>query len=366
MSVTEPTGILARLRREFGNFDLEVDLLLPGRGVTILFGASGCGKTTLLRCLAGLEPAARGYLSINGEIWQDDAPGRFLPPHRRSIGYVFQDAALFAHLSVRRNLDYGQRRVPKEDRRIAFDQAVDLLGIRPLLERRPARLSGGERQRVGMARALLTSPKLLLMDEPLAALDVGLKREILPYLERLHDELDIPVIYVTHSPDEMARLGDFLVLMERGRVRGQGSLPTMLSELHMLSLFAEEPGVVFEAVVAGHDTENGVTRLDFAGGQLIVPLRGEPVGRRVRCRIVPSDVSLSLTRAVDCSILNILPATVAETGPVAETGQVIVRLDAGGVPLLARITRLSCGRLNLKPGQPVFAQIKAVAFLDSP
>ena len=366
MSMIEPTGICARLRRDFGDFDLEVDLRLPGRGVTILFGASGCGKTTLLRCLAGLEPAARGHLSINGEVWQDAASGRFLPPHRRAIGYVFQNAALFPHLNVRQNLDYGQRRVPKEDRRIAFDQAVDLLGIRPLLERRPARLSGGERQRVGMARALLTSPRLLLMDEPLASLDMGLKREILPYLERLHDELEIPVVYVTHSPDEMARLGDFLVLMERGRVRGQGPLPMMLGDLAMLSAFAEEPGVVFEAVVAGHDTENGVTRLEFAGGQLIVPLRGEPVGRRVRCRIVPSDVSLSLTRAVDCSILNILPATVAETGPVAETGQVIVRLDAGGVPLLARITRLSCGRLNLKPGQPVFAQIKAVAFLDSP
>jgi molybdate transport system ATP-binding protein len=366
MSVTEPTGIHARLRRDFGDFDLEVDLTLPGRGVTILFGASGCGKTTLLRSLAGLEPAARGYLSINGEIWQDDAPGRFLPPHHRAIGYVFQDAALFPHLSVRRNLDYGQRRVPKEDRRIAFDQAVDLLGIRPLLERMPDKLSGGERQRVGMARALLTSPKLLLMDEPLASLDLGLKREILPYLERLHDEMDIPVIYVTHSPDEMSRLGDFLVLMERGRVRGQGSLAAMLGDLDMLSAFAEEPGVVFEAVVAGHDAENGVTRLDFAGGQLFVPMRGKPVGRRVRCRIVPSDVSLTLTHAADSSILNILPATVAEMGPVAETGQVIVRLDAAGVPLLARITRLSCGRLKLKPGQPVFAQIKALAFLDSP
>ena len=366
MSATEPTGIRARLRRDFGDFDLEVDLTLPGRGVSVLFGASGCGKTTLLRCLSGLEPEVRGHLSVNGEVWQDDASGRFLPPHRRAIGYVFQDAALFSHLSVRRNLDYGQRRVPAEARRIAFDQAVDLLGIRPLLERRPDRLSGGERQRVGMARALLTSPRLLLMDEPLASLDVGLKRDILPYLERLHDELDIPVVYVTHSPDEMARLGDFLVLMERGRVRGQGTLPTMLGDLDILSAFAEEPGVAFEAVVAAHDTENGVTRLDFAGGQLIVPLRGEPVGRRVRCRIVPSDVSLTLTRAADSSILNILPATVAEMGPVAETGQVIVRLDAGGVPLLARITRLSCIRLDLTPGRRVFAQIKAVAFLDSP
>jgi molybdate transport system ATP-binding protein len=362
----ESAGIRARLRRDFGAFDLAVDLELPGRGVTVLFGASGCGKTTLLRCLAGLEPEARGRLSVNGEVWQDDAVGQFLPPHRRAVGYVFQDAALFPHLSVRQNLAYGQRRVPDAARRIAFDQAIELLGIRPLLERRPDRLSGGERQRVGMARALLTSPKLLLMDEPLAALDLALKRDILPYLERLHDELDIPVIYVTHSPDEMARLGDHLVLLERGRVRGQGSLSAMLGDLAMISAFAEEPGVVFEAVVAGHDAVDGITRLDFAGGTLTVPLRGDVPGRRVRCRIAPSDVSVTLSRAKDSSILNILRATVMELAMAPEASQVIVRLDAGGIQLLARITRLSCRRLELAPGRPVFAQIKAVAFLDSP
>ncbi len=366
MSGSESSGIRACLRRDFGDFDLAVDLELPGRGVTVLFGASGCGKTTLLRCLAGLEPEVRGWLSINGEVWQDDAAAQFLPPHRRAVGYVFQDAALFPHLSVRQNLDYGQRRVPDASRRIPFDQAIDLLGIRPLLDRRPDRLSGGERQRVGMARALLTSPSLLLMDEPLAALDLALKRDILPYLERLHDELDIPVIYVTHSPDEMARLGDHLVLMERGRIKEQGSLETMLGNLELLSTFAEEPGVVFEAVVAGHDLVDGITRLDFAGGSLAVPLREDAPGRRVRCRIAPSDVSVTLSRADDSSILNILPATVTELGMTAETTQVMVRLDAGGIFLLARITRLSCRRLGLAPGVPVFAQIKALAFLDLP
>lgn len=366
MSLDSPDSIRARFQRDFGHFRLEVDLTLPGRGVTILFGASGCGKTTLLRCLAGLEPAGHGYIAVNGEVWQDEAAGWFLPPHRRAIGHVFQDAALFPHLNVYQNLDYGQRRVPAEARRIAFDQAVDLLGIRPLLKRRPDRLSGGERQRVGMARALLTSPRLLLMDEPLASLDVGLKREILPYLERLHDEMDIPVVYVTHSPDEMARLGDFLVLMESGRIKGQGPLPTMLSDLDLLPGFVEEPGVVLEAVVVGHDPRDGITHLAFAGGTLSVPLREDALGRRVRCRIAPSDVSLTLTRAEDSSILNILPAMVAEMGPAAEAGQAIVRLDAAGIPLLARITRLSCSRLELAPGLPVFAQIKAVAFLDSP
>ena len=365
MTESGVTGIQSRLRRDFGNFCLEVDLALPGRGVSVLFGGSGCGKTTLLRCVAGLEPKAQGVLSVNGEIWQSDARRCFIPTHRRAIGYVFQDAALFPHLSVRQNLDFGLRRVPRDERRIAFDQAIDLLGIRPLLDRRPDKLSGGEQQRVGMARALLTSPKLLLMDEPLAALDQPLKRDILPYLQRLHDELEIPVIYVTHSPEEMTRLGDYLVLMESGHIKCQGVMQTMLSNLDLLSSFTEEPGVVFDAVVHQHDAATGVTLLNFAGGTLSVPLRGDVPGQCLRCRIVPSDVSLALSRAVDSSILNILPARVIEMRSTTDPGQMMIRLDAGGIPLLARLTRLSCNRLRLAMGREVFAQIKAVAFLDS-
>ena len=364
MNVVDTSGIHARLRHDFADFGLEVDLVLPGRGVTVLFGPSGCGKTTLLRCLAGLEPAAHGTLSVNGEVWQDEATGHFRPPHCRAVGVVFQDAALFPHLNVRQNLDYGLRRVPVADRRIAFDQAIDLLDLRPLLERGTDRLSGGERQRVGMARALLTSPRWLLMDEPLAALDQKLKREILPYLERLHEELDIPVVYVTHSPEEMARLGDHLVLMAQGRITAQGPLQSLLGNLECLPAFAEEPGVIFEATIAGHEPEAGVSRLSSDSGLLTVPLRGDPVGRRVRCRVAPTDVSLALTHAADSSILNILPATVMEIAMPKDPGQVIVRVDAGGISLLARITRLSCERLNLRPGQPIFAQIKAVAFLS--
>lgn len=365
MNAAESSGIHARLQCDFAGFNLKVDLALPGRGVTVLFGPSGCGKTTLLRCLAGLEPAARGHLSVNGEVWQEQATGFCLPPHRRPVGVVFQDAALFPHLSVRENLDYGQRRVPVDARRIGFDQAIDLLELRPLLERRTDRLSGGERQRVGMARALLTSPRWLLMDEPLASLDQKLKREILPYLERLHEELDIPVVYVTHSPEEMARLGDHLVLMAQGRITAQGPLQSLLGNLECLSAFAEEPGVIFEATIAGHEPEAGVSRMSSDSGLLTVPLRGDPVGRRVRCRVAPTDVSLALTQAGDSSILNILPATVMEIAMLKDPGQVIVRVDAGGISLLARITRLSCERLNLRPGQPIFAQIKAVAFLNS-
>ena len=365
MNAAESSGIHARLQCDFAGFNLKVDLALPGRGVTVLFGPSGCGKTTLLRCLAGLEPAARGHLSVNGEVWQEQATGFCLPPHRRPVGVVFQDAALFPHLSVRENLDYGQRRVPVDARRIGFDQAIDLLELRPLLERRTDRLSGGERQRVGMARALLTSPRWLLMDEPLASLDQKLKREILPYLERLHEELDIPVVYVTHSPEEMARLGDHLVLMAQGRITAQGPLQSLLGNLECLSAFAEEPGIIFEATVTGHEADAGISHLTSDCGTLTVPLRGDPVGRRVRCRVAPTDVSLALTQAGDSSILNILPATVMEIAMPKDPGQVIVRVDAGGISLLARITRLSCERLNLRPGQPIFAQIKAVAFLNS-
>ena len=364
MSLPAAQGLQVHLSRDFGGFSLSVDLHLPPQGVTVIFGPSGSGKSTLLRCIAGLEPEARGRVSLNGQVWQDDHTRRFLPVHRRPIGYVFQDAALFPHLTVRANLEYGQKRVPPEQRRIAHDQAVDLLGIRPLLERYPARLSGGEQQRVGMARALLTSPRLLLMDEPLAALDLPLKREILPYLERLHAELNIPVLYVTHSPEEMTRLGDHLVMLAAGRVRGQGALAAMLSNLEHLPDFADDPGVVLEASVAEHDASDGITRLDFAGGRLWVSLKPHPIGARVRCRILPTDVSLSLTRARDTSILNILPATVVAIAEASDPTQRLVQLDVEGSPLLSRITRRSQTRLDLRPGLSLYAQIKAVAFLE--
>ena len=209
-------SIAARFQLAWPGFSLDVDLRVPATGVTALYGPSGSGKTTLLRCVAGLERAASGFLAIGDEIWQDQT--RFVPTHQRALGYVFQDAALFPHLSVQENLEFGLRRIAAGERRVSLDEAVDLLGIRPLLSRRPGRLSGGERQRVAIARALAVSPRLLLLDEPLAALDLARKREILPYLQRLHETLQIPVLYVTHSPDEVARLADHLVVLEQGRV----------------------------------------------------------------------------------------------------------------------------------------------------
>ena len=348
------SGIHARFRLDYADFSLDVDLQLPGRGVTALFGHSGSGKTTLLRCVAGLERSGLGQLTVNGERWQNNAQNLFVPPHRRSIGYVFQEANLFAHLSVSRNLEFGMRRVPAPQRRVALEQAVELLGIDHLLERMPDRLS---------ARALLSSPRLLLMDEPLAALDLKRKSEILPYLERLHDELDIPVLYVSHSPDEVARLADHVVLLEQGRAIAQGELRETLARLDLPTAFSDDAGVVIEGEIASHDAHYHLTRLTFPGGEVLVSQRPEALGQRLRFRVHARDVSLALQRAEGSSITNLLPARVEAMVAADTPAHVLIRLDAGGTPLLARITRRSADQLAITPGQALWAQIKTVALL---
>ena len=355
-------AIQARFQVIWPGFTLDVDLDLPGRGVTALFGHSGSGKTTLLRCLAGLERHSVGSLSFKSEIWQDSERGIFLPTYQRPIGYVFQEASLFPHLSVKKNLDYGRKRV-NSGHKVSLDHAVELLGIGHLLDRMPDRLSGGERQRVAIARALATSPQLLLMDEPLAALDLKRKSEILPYLERLHDELEIPVCYVSHSPDEVARLADQVVLLAEGRVVAAGGLRETLARLDLPTAFTEDAGVVIEAVVADHDEAYHLTRLDFSGGSVVVARRPETIGRRLRFRVHARDVSLTLTRAEGTSISNLLSATVTEIADADTPAHVLVRLDAGGTPIIARITRRSLDHLDVAPGKPMWAQIKAVALL---
>lgn len=355
--------ILARFGVQFPEFALDVDLALPGRGVTALFGASGSGKTTLLRCVAGLERAA-GRLEINGDVWQDDAAGLFLPTHKRPLGYVFQDANLFPHLNVRRNLEFGWKRVAESHRRVAWDAVLELLGIGHLLDRLPARLSGGERQRVGIARALLTSPSLLLMDEPLAALDHARKQEILPYLERLHSELVIPVLYVSHQPEEVARLADHLVLLEQGRVVAVGPLTELLARPDLPLAQQDDAGAVIHATVGAHDQTWDLTRLDFAGGAIQLARRDLAVGRQVRLKIHARDVSLALDADSASTIMNRLAATVQSLSPAAHPAHVLVGLDVAGTPLLARITRKSADQLGLALGSPVWAQIKAVALLD--
>ena len=354
--------IQARFHHRYAGFTLDVDLQLPGKGVTALFGPSGCGKTTLLRCMAGLTRADQGQLTVNGEVWQDDEHCR--PTHQRPLGYVFQEASLFAHLNVRRNLQYGQARVQKTERRIELGSVVELLGIAHLLERMPQGLSGGERQRVAIARALLTSPRLLLMDEPLAALDIARKMEFLPYLERLHDELDIPVVYVSHAPDEVARLADHIVLMQEGRTVAAGPLTETLARLDLPIHLGEDAGVVLRAVVVERDTAWHLARVEFPGGSLWVRDGGHAVGHAVRVRILARDVSIALAPVVGTSIQNCLPATVEQMADDYHPALSLLRLRLGQSPLLARLTRRSAAGLQLQPGKPVWVQIKAVALID--
>jgi molybdate transport system ATP-binding protein len=354
-------SIEIRFRIDQGDFELDVDLCLPARGVSSLFGPSGCGKTTLLRAIAGLEHHAGGFLKVGDMIWQD--AGHFVPPHRRPLGYVFQESSLFPHLSVQRNLEYGVRRVPESERRVSLEQATELLEIGALLERRPDTLSGGERQRVAIARALAVSPSILLMDEPLAALDVNRKQEILPYFESLHRELDIPVIHVSHSPDEVARLADHLVLLDSGRVVASGDVHEIFTRLDLSLAQESDAAAVIEAVVSDHDETYHLTCLEFAGGLVTVPREDLEIGARVRLRLAARDVSLTLAHQSDTSILNIFPAIIDEITD-EDSAQVTLRLLAGEVPILARITRKSASDLDLCPGKPVYAQVKSVALLN--
>ena len=358
-------AIFARFDVRYPRFALQANLDLPGRGVTVLFGHSGCGKTTLLRAIAGLERHRGGYLAVNGEVWQDDAKRIFMPAYRRALGYVFQEASLFPHLSVKRNLEYGWRRVDAAIRHVDMAQAIALLEIGPLLDRHPTHLSGGERQRVAIARALITAPKLLLLDEPLAALDLKRKQEILPYLERLHNELAIPVIYVTHSPDEMARLADHVVLLDTGKVTASGSLFDTMARLDLPTAFTDDAGVVVEGTVATIDTEYQLMRLEFAGGSIQAAHHAQLPGQRLRFRILARDVSLALAPQQNTSILNQLFTKVIDEAPANTPAHVLIRLDAGGTPLLARITRRSRDELGITSGKTVWAQIKAVAVLTA-
>ncbi len=355
------SGVRARFRLDRPGFSLDVDLELPGRGVTGVFGPSGCGKTSLLRCVAGLERASRGHLSIDGEVWQDERS--WLPTHRRPLGYVFQEPSLFPHLTVAGNLRFGERR-SKALPRVLLARAIELLGLGPLLERRPESLSGGEKQRVAIARALATSPRLLLMDEPLAALDLPRRREILPYLERLHDELEMPVLYVSHAPDEVARLADHLVVLERGRALASGPLAETLTRLEPPLRPAEEPGSVVEATVAEFDPEWRLVRLDWSGGSLWTVDQGLPIGRRVRVRILARDVSLARDHPGRSSIQNVLPGRVDALGDDEHPGSALVRVRLGGAPILARLTRRAVATLALAPGDEVWVQVKSAALME--
>jgi molybdate transport system ATP-binding protein len=343
-------------------FHLDVDLTLPGQGVSAIFGHSGSGKTTLLRCVAGLETPDSGKLSVNGESWFDSAAGINLATHRRPLGYVFQEASLFPHLSVRDNMLFGWKRIAPEQRQIEFDQVAELLGIAPLLERAPSRLSGGERQRVAIARALLTSPSLLLMDEPLSALDGRSKGEILPFLERLHDQLSIPVLYISHSPEEVMRLSDHLVLLDKGQATASGPMIELATRLDLSLAHGDSAAAIIDAEVESHDDHYHLSYLRFAGGRLTVSRQEYPLGHRMRVLLHARDVSLAVEPPQRSSILNKFVGKVVDY--VAEPpARALVRIDCNGAILLARITWKSAEELLLKAGKEVHVQVKSVALM---
>lgn len=349
------------IRGTVGSLVLDVDLAFPERGVSALYGPSGAGKTSVLRAIAGLDRHAEARVRFNDETWQ--GADRFLPVHQRGVGFVFQEASLFAHLDVRGNLAFAKRRAPSNGQLPGFDRTVALLALEELLPRSIDRLSGGERQRVALARALLSAPRLLLLDEPLSALDAASRRDILPYLESLTDTLDIPMVYVSHNLDEVARLAERMALIENGRVTALGPVAEVMSDPDGQLAHGDSAEVVWTARIGEHDADWALTRLVTGAGTLWVPLNPRPVGAEVRLRIAARDVSIALQRPEGTSILNRLPAVIAtlvDDGP----GQVMVHLEAGGLPLLARITRRSASELGIEPGAEVCVQVKSVALLS--
>jgi len=352
--------IECKIKIQLESFMLDANFSIPDRGITVVFGPSGSGKTTLLRAIAGLEKSDKGFLKIGDSVWQKGED--FLATHKRQIGYVFQDAALFDHLDVKGNLNFVIKRAIglKED----FIESIhNLLEIKTLLNRKTTQLSGGERQRVAIARALLTNPKILLLDEPLSALDLKRKNEILPYLDSIHNDLEIPILYVTHSQDEMSRLADHLLLIEDGNIIGSGPVNDMLTRFDMPLSHGGDAVSIIEAEVLKRDSEFNLMHLDFLGGQFIVPDNSFPVQTKVRIRVVARDVSLTKSKQVDTSILNIFPAMVQEIVNEGEA-QVMVRLQIKDTILLACITRKSSYKLRLEKGSEVFVQVKSVAILS--
>ena len=361
--MTASHAIRAQFRGTIGKFALDAGFTAPAKGVTALFGPSGCGKTTVLRCIAGLL-RINGVCEIDGEVWQDEN-GAFLPTHKRPLGYVFQEASLFQHLSVRRNLLFGAPRNNRDGTKggIVFDEVIELLGITKLLDRSPRNLSGGERQRVAIGRALLSQPKLLLMDEPLSALDRATKNEILPFLERLRDHLNLPVVYITHDIAEVERLADQMVLMDKGRVIGFGPLEELQSDPTLPLAAARDAAVSFDGVVQASDQVYGLVTLQVRGGVLTAPAPA-PLGERRRIRVIAGDVSLTREAPGPSSILNVLPARIVSMKPVElERGRGRRRAWGGWRRrrLLSRLTRKSWEALRLAEGVSVYAQVKAVA-----
>lgn len=362
--------IHARFHGHLGGFRLDASFQIPAKGVTGLFGPSGSGKTTILRCMAGLT-RLQGHVSVNDHVWQDDAAGIFLKPHQRALGYVFQEASLFPHLSVRENLLYGQRRAKGPEGRTPFelDDVISFLGLASLIGRNPSALSGGERQRVSIGRALLSQPQILLLDEPLSALDQKSKDEILPFLEALHEKLSIPSIYVTHDMRELERLADTLVLIEKGRVISLGPLSDLQTDIQAPLMQLPDASVILEGYIARTDEAFGLVDVMIDDSVLVVPAANVAPGAQIRCRIRASDVSFARIRPEQTSILNCLPVQIVSvsdrsTDPAHVNIIAALGRDGDGPKLIGRITRKSQHNLGLSAGDQVFAQIKSVSLVQ--
>lgn len=356
------SGIAVQVEVQLGKFSLMVNALFPGAGTTVVLGPSGAGKTTLLRIIAGLERKATGSIQIANEYLMDTSRGIFVPPHRRAVGYVFQDGRLFPHLSVRGNLDYARKRAREGVGSSTAEQIVRIFHIEHLLERSPSNLSGGEIQRVAIARALLTNPRLLVMDEPLSALDLPRRAEVLAYLETVPRLFGIPVIYITHAIEEAARIAMTLAIVNDGRIIAVGPASEILARLDLsMYLGRFEAGTILEGIIADIDQAYGMSLVETEGTMLQVPSLGMEKGSRVRLHIRARDVSLALSKPKDISIRNIIRATIAEIAEEKDSAFAEVRLQTGSQALRARITRRSLNELALKPGQEVHALIKSIA-----
>ena len=349
-------------------FSLDVDLQLPARGISMVFGASGSGKTTLLRCVAGLEVAQTARVQVGETVWQDTGAGINTPTWKRPLGYVFQEASLLEHLDVQANLQYGLRRTraggqdAQGIRQLA--DAIELLGIGALRNRRVQTLSGGERQRVAIARAIATRPRLLLLDEPLASLDPARRQEVLPWLERLRDELHTPMLYVTHSASEVARLADVVIVMAGGRTVSVGPATDLFASNSTQHLLGEEPGVLLLGTVTALDAPWHLAQVSFAGGSVWLRQGALTVGKQVRVRVLARDISIATTAPQHTSVQNLLPCTVVSCLPDSHPSQCIVHLQCGSSAMQARITARAAHTLGLAPGMPVWAQLKSVALAD--
>lgn len=359
-------GLRLRLRLVRPDFALDVDLELPATGITVLFGPSGSGKTSLLSCVAGLEKSAHGLVRVGQELWQDDASGVFRPPWQRDLGYVFQEASLFEHLDVSQNVAYGLKRSGNKDKAgaaQALERAIELLGIGHLMHRSPSGLSGGERQRVAIARALATQPRLLLLDEPLAALDQARRHEILPWLERMRDELRLPMLYITHSADELARLADHVVVLDGGAVKACGPAQEVLARVDAPAIVGDEAGVLLHGTVVELDARWHLAKVAFDGGAVWVRDSGMPLGQSVRLRVLARDVSLTAHEAQDSSIQNHIQGHIEAIADDVHPSQALVRIRCGASVLVARVTKRALSALHLAQGAAVWAQVKSVAVI---